>query len=109
MAMKKIRRNDEVIVIAGRDKGRRGKVLNVLSGDRLLVSGVQIVKKHQKPNPQLGNPGGIVEREAPIQVSNVAIYNPNTRKADRVGFRVLEDGKKIRVFKSSGQPLDARG
>lgn len=107
--MKKIRRNDEVIVIAGRDKGRRGKVLSVLSGDRLLVSGVQIVKKHQKPNPQLGNPGGIVEREAPIQVSNVAIFNPSTRKADRVGFRVLEDGQKIRVFKSSGQPLDARG
>lgn len=107
--MKKIRRNDEVVVIAGRDKGRRGKVLGVLANDRLLVSGVQMVKKHQKPNPQLGNPGGIVEREAPIQVSNVAIYNPATRKADRVGFRVLEDGKKIRVFKSSGEPLDARG
>lgn len=109
MAMKKIRRDDDVIVIAGRDKGRRGKVLGVLAGNRLLVSGVQVVKKHQKPNPQLGNPGGIVEREAPIQVSNVAIYNPTTRKADRVGFRILEDGKKIRVFKSSGLPLDARG
>lgn len=109
MAMKKIRRDDDVIVIAGRDKGRRGKVLGVLGGDRLLVSGVQVVKKHQKPNPQLGSPGGIVESEAPIQVSNVAIYNPTTRKADRVGFRILEDGKKIRVFKSSGLPLDARG
>ena len=109
MAMKKIRRDDDVIVTAGRDKGRRGKVLSVLAGDLVLVSGVQMVKKHQKPNPQLGNPGGIVEREAPIQVSNVAIYNPTTRKADRVGCRILEDGKKIRVFKSSGLPLDARG
>jgi large subunit ribosomal protein L24 len=109
MAMKKIRRDDDVIVTAGRDKGRRGKVLSVLAGDLVLVSGVQMVKKHQKPSPQLGNPGGIVEREAPIQMSNVAIYNPTTRKADRVGFRILEDGKKIRVFKSSGLPLDARG
>lgn len=109
MAMKKIRRDDEVIVIAGRDKGRRGKVLGVLAGDLVMVSGVQMVKKHQKPNPQLGNPGGIVEREAPIQASNVAIYNPTTRKADRVGFRILDDGKKVRVFKSSGLPLDARG
>ena len=107
--MADIVRDDDVIVTAGRDKGRRGKVLSVLAGDLVLVSGVQMVKKHQKPNPQLGNPGGIVEREAPIQVSNVAIYNPTTRKADRVGFRILEDGKKIRVFKSSGLPLDARG
>jgi len=104
--MKKIRRSDEVVVIAGRDKGRRGKVLNVLSDDRLLVAGVQVVKKHQKPNPQMGKPGGIVEREAPIHVSNVAIYNASTGKPDRVGFRVLEDGKKVRVFKSSGEPLD---
>jgi large subunit ribosomal protein L24 len=104
--MKKIRRSDEVVVIAGRDKGRRGKVLNVLPDDRLLVAGVQIVKKHQKPNPQMGKPGGIVEREAPIHVSNVAIYNASTGKPDRVGFRVLEDGKKVRVFKSSGEPLD---
>ena len=109
MAMKKIRRDDDVIVTAGRDKGRRGKVLSVLAGDLVLVSGVQMVKKHQKPNPQLGNPGGIVEREAPIQVSNVAIYNPTTRKADRVGGRILEDGKKRRVCKSSGLPLEARG
>lgn len=107
--MKKIRRSDDVVVIAGRDKGRRGKVLNVLSDDRLLVAGVQMVKKHQKPNPQIGKPGGIVEREAPIHVSNVAIYNPSTGKPDRVGFRMLEDGKKIRVFKSSGEPLDTGG
>lgn len=104
--MKKIRRSDEVVVIAGRDKGRRGKVLEVLPDDRLLVAGVQMVKKHQKPNPQMGKPGGIVEREAPIHVSNVAIYNARTGKPDRVGFRVL-DGKKVRVFKSSGEPLDA--
>lgn len=106
--MKKIRSQDEVVVIAGRDKGRRGKVLKVLGDDRLLVSGVQMVKKHQKPNPQLGVPGGILEREAPIQVSNVAIYNPATGKPDRVGFRLLENGRKIRVFKSNGAPLDAR-
>jgi len=106
--MKKIRRSDEVVVIAGRDKGRRGKVLNVLSDERLLVAGVQVVKRHQKPNPQMGKSGGIVEREAPIHVSNVAIYNPSTGKPDRVGFRVLEDGEKIRVFKSSGEPLDTR-
>lgn len=106
--MKKIRSQDEVVVIAGRDKGRRGKVLRVLGDNRLLVSGVQMVKKHQKPNPQMGVPGGILEREAPIQVSNVAIYNPATGKPDRVGFRLLENGRKIRVFKSNGAPLDAR-
>ncbi len=106
--MKKIRSQDEVVVIAGRDKGRRGKVLKILADDRLLVSGVQIVKKHQKPNPQAGVPGGIIEKEAPIQISNVAIFNPATGKPDRVGFRTLDDGRKIRVFKSSGEPLDAR-
>lgn len=102
MAMKKIKRNDEVIVIAGKDKGKRGKVLRVLDDGRLLVSGVQIIKKHQKPNPQLGVPGGIVEKEAPIAYSNVALYNPETRMADRAGFKVLDDGTKVRVFKSSG-------
>lgn len=105
--MRKIKRDDEVIVIAGRDKGKRGKVIKVLADDRLLVSGVQIVKKHQKPNPQLGVAGGIVEKEAPIQASNVAIYNSATSKADRVGFKILEDGKKIRVFKSNGEAVDA--
>lgn len=105
--MRKIKRNDEVVVITGRDKGKRGKVVKVLSDDRLIVSGVQMVKKHQKPNPQLGVQGGIVEKEAPIQVSNVAIYNPATKKADRVGFKLLEDNKKIRVFKSDGEAVDA--
>lgn len=103
--MRKIKRNDEVIVITGRDKGKRGKVNKVLADDRLIVSGIQMVKKHQKPNPQLGITGGIVEKEAPIQVSNVAIYNPKTQKADRVGFKVEGDNK-VRVFKSSGEQID---
>ncbi|GMG88635.1 50S ribosomal protein L24 [Biformimicrobium ophioploci] len=105
--MRKIKRDDEVIVIAGRDKGKRGKVQKVLADGRLIVSGVQMIKKHQKPNPQLGVAGGIVEKEAPIQASNVAIFNSNTQKADRVGFKVQEDGTKIRVFKSSGDAVDA--
>lgn len=105
--MRKIKRNDEVIVITGKDKGKRGKVNRVLSDDRLIVSGVQIIKKHQKPNPQMGVAGGIIEKEAPIQASNVAIFNPKTNKADRVGFKVQEDGNKIRVFKSNGEAIDA--
>lgn len=105
--MRKIKRNDQVIVITGRDKGKLGRVNLVLPDGRLIVSGVQMIKKHQKPNPQLGVAGGILEKEAPIQVSNVAIYNPATKEADRVGFKILEDGKKIRVFKSSGEAVDA--
>ncbi|KUJ79694.1 50S ribosomal protein L24 [Microbulbifer flavimaris] len=105
--MRKIKRDDEVIVIAGRDKGKRGTVRKVLNDGRLIVSGVQMIKKHQKPNPQMGISGGIVEKEAAIQVSNVAIFNPSTQKADRVGFKVLEDGTKIRVFKSNGEAVDA--
>ncbi|RUO72839.1 50S ribosomal protein L24 [Idiomarina seosinensis] len=97
----KIRRDDEVVVLAGKDKGKQGKVLKVLTDkDRVIVEGVNVVKKHQKPNPALGESGGIVETEAPIHVSNVAILNPETGKADRVGFRV-EDGKKVRFFKSN--------
>jgi large subunit ribosomal protein L24 len=106
MAMSKIKRDDEVIVIAGKDKGKRGKVVKVLENNRLIVAGVQMIKKHQKPNPQAGIPGGIIEREAPIQVSNVAIFNAATSKADRVGFE-FQDDKKIRVFKSNGKALDA--
>lgn len=105
--MRKIKRDDEVIVIAGRDKGKRGKVVKVLTDDRLIVSGVQMIKKHQKPNPQAGVAGGIVEKEAPIQVSNIAIFNPATQLADRVGFKQLEDGQKIRIFKSNGEAVDA--
>ena len=103
--MLKIKRDDEVIVIAGRDKGKRGEVQRVLADGRLMVSGVNIVKKHTKPNPQAGIQGGIVEQEAPIQASNVAIFNDENEKADRIGFRE-EDGKKVRFFKSSGKTLD---
>lgn len=105
MAIKKIHRDDEVMVIAGRDKGKRGKVLRVLGDGRLLVSGVQMIKKHQKPNPQMGIPGGIIEREAPIQASNVGIFNPAENRADRVGIKLQDNGEKIRVFKSTGEPV----
>lgn len=105
--MKKIRRDDEVIVIAGRDKGKRGKVMKVATDGRLFVQGINLVKKHQKPNPMLGMSGGIVEKEAAIQPSNVAIWNPETQKADRVGFSFNDEGKKLRVFKSNGNPVDA--
>ncbi len=104
--MKKIRRDDEVIVIAGKDKGNRGKVKTVRADGKLIVSGINMVKKHQKPNPMLGTPGGIVEKEAAIEASNVAILNPDTNKADRVGFTFSEEGKKQRVFKSNGKPVD---
>lgn len=104
--MLKIRRNDEVVVLAGKDKGKRGKVRKVLSDNRVVVSGVNIVKKHTRPNPQAGVAGGIVEQEAPIQVSNVAIFNPETNKADRVGFRI-EGEQKQRIYKSSGVVIDA--
>lgn len=100
--MKKIKAEDEVIVIAGRDKGKRGRVTKVLRDNRVLVGGINMVKKHQRPNPQMGVPGGIVEQEAPIQVSNIAIFNPSTKKADRVGFKV-EGDKKVRIFKSTGE------
>ncbi|NNL17939.1 MAG: 50S ribosomal protein L24 [Boseongicola sp.] len=102
----KIKSNDEVVVLAGKDKGKRGKVRRVLDNNRLIVSGVNMVKKHTKPNPQANVAGGIVEREAPIQVSNVAIFNPVTSKADRVGFKVDGD-KKVRIFKSSGEVIDS--
>jgi large subunit ribosomal protein L24 len=100
--MLKIRKNDEVIVIAGKDKGKKGQVSQVLSDNRLLVSSVNMIKKHQKPNPHLQNPGGIIEKEAPIQASNVAIWNPKTEKADRIGFKVEGDNK-VRFFKSTGE------
>lgn len=104
--MLKIKSNDEVIVIAGKDKGKRGTVQRVLADGRLIVSGVQMIKKHQKPNPQLDVAGGIIEKEAPIHVSNVAIYNPETQKADRVGFQTGEKRTdKKRVFKSNGKEL----
>ena len=104
--MRKIKKNDDVIVIAGKDKGSRGSVLQVL-GEYLLVSGINKVKKHQKPNPTKGLTGGIVEKEMPIHVSNVAIYNAATKKGDRVGIKTLGDERKVRVFKSSGEMIDA--
>ena len=104
--MRKIRKNDDVVVIAGKDKGNRGSVLQVL-GDQVLVSGINKVKKNRKPNPVKGEQGGIVEKEMPLHISNVAIYNPAAKKADRVGIKMLDDGRKIRIFKSSGEAIDA--
>ena len=103
--MLKIKKNDEVVVLAGRDRGKRGEVLQVLGDGRLLVGGVNMVKKHQRPNPNLNQPGGIIEQEAPIQASNVAIWNDEADKGDRVGFRV-EDGEKVRFYKSTQKVID---
>ena len=103
--MLKIKKDDEIIVISGRDRGKRGEVLRVLGDDRLMVGGVNMVKKHQRPDPNVGQQGGIVAQEAPIQASNVAIWNHDEGKADRVGFRV-EDGRKIRFFKSTGKDVE---
>ena len=105
--MNKIRKGDQVHVLIGRDRGKRGVVLRVYSDNRLLVEGVNLVKRHTKPNPQAGKGGGIVEKEAPITASNLALYNPVTRKPDRVGFKTLTDGRKVRVFKSNGEVVDA--
>lgn len=104
--MQKIKRDDEVIVLAGKDKGKRGTVKRVLE-NRFVVSGVNMIKRHTKPNPMAGNQGGIVEREAPIHASNVAIFNSETGKADRVGFQQTEDGTKVRIYKSTQSQIDA--
>ena len=104
--MAKLKRDDEVVVIAGKDKGKRGTVRRVLDSDRVIVSGVNMIKKHTKPNPQAGVAGGIVEQEAAIQASNLAVFNSKSGKGERVGYRI-EDGKKVRVFKSSGDLVDA--
>ena len=105
--MRRIKKGDQVIVIAGKDKGRQGTVLRTLPFDRLLVESINMVKKHQRPDPNHGIAGGITEKEAPIHASNVMPYNPVTKKGDRIGFRVLEDGRKVRYFKSNGEVLDA--
>ena len=105
--MRKIRSNDEVVVITGKDKSRRGKVMQVLANGKVLVQGINRVKKHVKPNPNAGVQGGIVEKEMPMDSSNVMLVNPATGKGDRVGFKLLEDGKKVRVFKSNGERVDA--
>ena len=105
--MNRIRKGDEVVVIAGKDKGRRGSVVRVLPDNRLIVENVNMVKRHTRPNPQRGVAGGIVEKEAPIQASNVMLYNPQKKAGDRVGFRFLKDGRKVRYFKSDDEVIDA--
>ena len=105
--MKKIRKGDDVIVTTGKDKGKRGTVLRRVDDTHLLVEGVNRAKKHQKPNPMKGQTGGIVEIDVPIDISNVALFNPQTQKGDRVGFKTLEDGRKVRIFKSNGEIVDA--
>ena len=105
--MKRIRKGDQVIVLSGRDKGRRGAVIQVLPDGRVLVESVNMAKKHTKGNPQTGKPGGIIEKEAPLALSKVALWNPATKKGDRVGIKRLADGKKVRYFKSNGEVIDA--
>jgi large subunit ribosomal protein L24 len=104
--MSRIRKGDQVLVITGKNKGQKGEVVRV-AGDRLIVSNINLIKRHTKANPQANQPGGIVEREAPIHISNVMLFNPATGKGERVGFKVLEDGRKLRVFRSSGEAVDA--
>ncbi|RRQ23247.1 50S ribosomal protein L24 [Guyparkeria sp. SCN-R1] len=106
--MRKIRQGDDVVVVTGKDNGRRGTVLRVVEdGARVVVEGVNMVKKHQKPNPMIGRTGGIIEMEKPIDISNVMLFNPASEKGDRVGFKTLEDGRKVRYFKSNGEVVDA--
>ncbi|MBE9516723.1 MAG: 50S ribosomal protein L24 [Proteobacteria bacterium] len=104
--MAKIRKGDNVVVLAGKDKGKQGSVINVLNNNRVLVEKINMMKKHVRPNPNQGVTGGIVEQEAPLQISNIALVNPATGKADRVGYKILEDGKKVRYFKSNGEVAD---
>ena len=105
--MRKIKKGDDVIVIAGKDKGKRGMVLRVVDLEHVLVEGANRVKKHQRPNPMKGTTGGIVDKEMPLHVSNVAIFNPTTKKADRIGVKLLDDGRRVRYYKSNGEVIDA--
>jgi large subunit ribosomal protein L24 len=105
--MQRIKKGDEVVVLAGRDKGKRGTVMRRIDADHLVVEGVNRVKKHQRPNPMKGITGGIVDKDLPIHISNVALFNPATKKADRVGVKTLQDGRKVRVFKDNGEQVDA--
>jgi large subunit ribosomal protein L24 len=102
--MNRIRKGDQVVVIAGKDKGKKGDVIRV-AGDKVVVSNINVIKRHTKPNPQAGQPGGVIEREAPIHISNVMLFNPASGKGERVAFKVLEDGRKLRVFRSSGEAI----
>jgi large subunit ribosomal protein L24 len=104
--MRKIKTGDDVVVTAGKDKGKRGKVVRLVGDDRVVVENVNLVKRHTKPNPTLNKPGGIVDKEMPLHISNIGLYNPATQKADRVGFKILEDGKKVRYFKSNNEVVD---
>jgi len=107
MSMRKIKKGDDVIVITGKDKGKRGTVLRVVDLEHLLVEGANRVKKHQRPNPMKNTTGGIVDKEMPLHVSNVAIFNPTTKKADRIGTKLLEDGRRVRCYNSNGEVIDA--
>jgi large subunit ribosomal protein L24 len=104
--MRKIKKGDDVVVVTGRDRSKRGTVLNIVDESHLLVEGINRVKKHQRPNPAKGETGGIIDKEMPIHVSNVALFNPVTKKADRIGIRQLEDGRRVRYFKSNGEVVD---
>ena len=104
--MRKIRKGDDVVVLTGRDRSKRGTVLRIVDSEHLLVEGINRVKKHQSPNPAKGVTGGIIDKEMPIHVSNVALFNPVTKKADRIGIRQLEDGRRVRFFKSNGEVVD---
>ncbi len=104
--MNRIRKGDQVIVITGKNKGQKGEIVRV-AGDKVVVTNINLIKRHTKPNPQANQPGGIIEREAPIHISNVMVFNPAAGKGDRVGIKVLEDGRKLRVFRSSGEAIDA--
>jgi large subunit ribosomal protein L24 len=105
--MQRIKKGDEVVVLSGRDKGKRGTVMRRIDADHVVVEGVNRVKKHQRPNPMKGVTGGIVDKDLPIHISNVALFNPATKKADRIGVKTLEDGRKVRVFKDNGEQVDA--
>ena len=104
--MRKIRKGDNVVVIAGKDKGQRGDVAKYVDDTHVIVNGVNTVRRHTKPNPMKNQPGGIISKEAPIHISNVAIWNPVTQKADRIGFRMMQDGRKLRFFKSNGEQIN---
>ncbi len=106
MAMRKIKKGDKVVVLAGKDQGKQGTVVRVLDNDRLVVENINMVKRHTKPNPNKGVAGGILDKEMPLHISNVALFNPTTGKGDRVGFKTLEDGRKVRFFKSNGEVVD---
>ena len=105
--MRKIRRDDQVVIITGKDRGKRGTVIRIVGDDRVVVQGANRVKKHEKPNPAKGSTGGIVEKEMPIHISNVAVFNPALEKGDRVNIKTLDDGRKVRIFRSNGEMVDA--